>query len=89
MQVGDNVTLAGLSGTVETLSIRTLRLRAGDGSVHTIPFSSVATVTNSNRGIGNVPVSVTVPPEIDSRSCQRCAGPALPASCAPSDPSAT
>ena len=66
MQVGDNVTLAGLSGTVEMLSIRTMRLRAGDGSLHTIPFSSVTTVTNANRGIGNVPVSVTVPPETDT-----------------------
>jgi moderate conductance mechanosensitive channel len=66
MQVGDNVTLAGLSGTVEMLSIRTMRLRAGDGSLHTIPFSSVTTVTNANRGIGNVPVSVTVPPDVDT-----------------------
>jgi small-conductance mechanosensitive channel len=66
MQVGDNVTLAGLSGTVETLSIRTMRLRAADGSLHTIPFSSVTTVTNANRGVGNVPVSVTVPPETDT-----------------------
>jgi small-conductance mechanosensitive channel len=66
MQVGDNVTVAGLSGAVENLSIRTMRLRAGDGSVHIIPFSSVTTVTNVNRGIGNVPVSVTVPPETDT-----------------------
>jgi moderate conductance mechanosensitive channel len=60
MQVGDTVTAAGLSGTVENLSIRTLRLRAGDGSVHLIPFSSVSTVTNSNRGLGNASVSVTI-----------------------------
>ena len=43
MQVGDVVTLAGLSGTVEELSIRTIRLRALDGSVHIIPFSAVTT----------------------------------------------
>jgi len=61
MQVGDAVTVAGLSGSVEHLSIRTMRLRAGDGSVHLIPFSSVTTVTNSNRGIGNAAVSVSVP----------------------------
>jgi small-conductance mechanosensitive channel len=61
MQVGDAVTVAGLSGSVENLSIRTMRLRAGDGSVHIIPFSSVTTVTNSNRGIGNAAVSVSVP----------------------------
>jgi small-conductance mechanosensitive channel len=66
MQVGDNVTAAGLSGTVENLSIRTLRLRAGDGSVHLIPFSSVSTVTNSNRGLGNASVSVTVSYEEDT-----------------------
>jgi small-conductance mechanosensitive channel len=61
MQVGDWVTVAGLSGSVENLSIRTMRLRAGDGSVHIIPFSSVSTVTNVNRGIGNAAVSVNVP----------------------------
>jgi small-conductance mechanosensitive channel len=65
MQVGDWVTVAGLSGAVENLSIRTMRLRAGDGSVHIIPFSSVSTVTNVNRGIGNVPVSVTVSSDTD------------------------
>ncbi len=60
MQVGDSVTVSGLSGTVENLSIRTIRLRAADGSVHVIPFSSVTTVTNVNRGLGNASVNVSV-----------------------------
>ena len=60
MQVGDFVTVSGLSGTVENLSIRTIRLRAGDGSVHIIPFSSVTSVTNTNRGIGNAAISVNL-----------------------------
>jgi moderate conductance mechanosensitive channel len=60
MQVGDVVTVSGLTGTVENLSIRTIRLRAGDGSVHIIPFSSVTSVTNTNRGIGNASISVNV-----------------------------
>jgi small-conductance mechanosensitive channel len=60
MQVGDWVTVSGLSGTVENLSVRTIRLRAGDGSVHIIPFSAVTTVTNVNRGLGNASVSVCV-----------------------------
>jgi small-conductance mechanosensitive channel len=60
VQVGDIVTVSGLTGTVENLSIRTIRLRAGDGSVHIIPFSSVTTVTNTNRGIGNASISVNV-----------------------------
>src|SRR5207245_2335910 len=60
VQVGDNVTVSGLSGIVENLSIRTIRLRAGDGSIHIIPFSSVTSVTNTNRGIGNAAISVNV-----------------------------
>jgi small-conductance mechanosensitive channel len=60
MQVGDWVTVSGLSGTVEALSVRTIRLRAGDGSVHIIPFSSVTSVTNVNRGLGNASVNVSV-----------------------------
>ena len=60
MQVGDWVTVSGLSGAVENLSVRTIRLRAADGSVHIIPFSAVTSVTNTNRGLGNAAVGVTV-----------------------------
>jgi moderate conductance mechanosensitive channel len=60
MQVGDVVTVSGLTGTVENLSVRTIRLRASDGSVHLIPFSAVTTVTNVNRGVGNASVNVSV-----------------------------
>jgi moderate conductance mechanosensitive channel len=60
VQVGDNVSVSGLSGIVENVSIRTLRLRAGDGSVHIVPFSAVTTITNSSRGAGNAAVSVNV-----------------------------
>jgi small-conductance mechanosensitive channel len=60
VQVGDVVTVSGLTGTVENLSIRTIRLRASDGSVHIVPFSSVDRVTNMNRGIGNASISVNV-----------------------------
>ncbi len=52
MQVGDVVTLGGLTGVVETLSVRAIRLRAGDGSIHVIPFSAVTTVTNMTRDFG-------------------------------------
>jgi moderate conductance mechanosensitive channel len=60
MQVGDYVTVSGLSGKVENLSIRSIRLRANDGSVHIIPFSAVTSVTNTNRGIGNASISINV-----------------------------
>jgi moderate conductance mechanosensitive channel len=60
VQVGDNVSVSGLSGIVENVSIRTIRLRAGDGSVHIVSFSAVTTITNSSRGAGNAAVSVNV-----------------------------
>ncbi|SIT41211.1 Small-conductance mechanosensitive channel [Paraburkholderia ribeironis] len=60
MQVGDWVTVAGVSGTVEYLSIRTVRLRGSDGSLFTVPFSSVSTVNNTNRGLGNAAVRVSI-----------------------------
>jgi len=60
VQVGDNVSVSGLSGTVENVSIRTIRLRAADGSVHIVPFSAVTTITNASRGAGNAAVSVNV-----------------------------
>jgi small conductance mechanosensitive channel len=49
ISVGDVVTVAGKTGTVEALSIRALRLRDLSGSVHTIPFSTVETVTNLTK----------------------------------------
>lgn len=49
ISVGDVVTAAGISGVVERLSIRSIRLRDLSGNVHTIPFSSVDTVTNMTK----------------------------------------
>lgn len=49
VSVGDYVTLAGHGGTVEALSIRSIRLRDPSGTVHTIPFSDVTAVINYTR----------------------------------------
>jgi small-conductance mechanosensitive channel len=65
MQVGDYVTVAGVSGSVEYLSIRTVRLRGSDGSLYIVPFSSVSTVNNVNRGLGNAAVRVSVSYDTD------------------------
>ncbi|MDA8231453.1 MAG: mechanosensitive ion channel [Magnetospirillum sp.] len=47
--VGDVVKLDSHSGTVEAISIRAIRLRDGNGAIHTIPFSAVGTVVNMSR----------------------------------------
>lgn len=49
ISVGDVVTVAGTSGVVEDLSVRAIKLRDISGSVHTVPFSSVDTVTNMTK----------------------------------------
>ncbi len=60
MQVGDVVTLGGLTGTVENLSVRVIRLRALDGAVHIVPFSAVTTVTNLTRDFAYAMLDVSV-----------------------------
>ena len=47
--VGDVVSAGGHAGVVESLSIRSIRLRDLSGHVHTIPFSTVDTVTNLTK----------------------------------------
>ena len=47
--VGEYVSVAGHSGTVEALSIRTIRLRDLSGTVHVVPFGEVGTVENLTR----------------------------------------
>jgi moderate conductance mechanosensitive channel len=59
--IGDFVDIGGgHAGTVEELTIRSMRLRDGAGAVHTVPFSSVTMIVNTNRGIGNAGVSVNL-----------------------------
>ncbi len=65
MQVGDVVTAGGLSGVVEYLSIRSIRLRSEDGSMHVIPFSAVTTVTNMTRDFGQAVIEAQVSYEDD------------------------
>jgi small-conductance mechanosensitive channel len=47
--VGDVVHVAGQGGVVEALSIRSIRLRSLDGTVHIVPFSAVTTVSNMTK----------------------------------------
>lgn len=48
-RVGDYIKTGGHKGTVEHISLRSLRLRDPRGPVHTIPFGDMGTVTNMSR----------------------------------------
>lgn len=58
--VGEVVTIAGLKGTVEDLSLRSTRLRDGDGTLYLIPNSQIATVSNQSRDFSVASLSVSV-----------------------------
>ena len=52
MNTGDVVTVGGVTGTAERLSIRSVGIRDLNGTYHIVPFSSVDTVSNYMREFG-------------------------------------
>jgi small-conductance mechanosensitive channel len=65
MQVGDVVKVSDQSGVVESLSVRTIRLRTEDGSVVVMPFSAVTTVINMTRDYSRAVITINVSVEED------------------------
>lgn len=63
--VNDTVGVAGLTGTVEALSVRSLRLRDDGGNLHTVPFSAVTTISNFSRDFSFATLTLSVPPGSD------------------------
>lgn len=57
---GDVVEIAGKSGLVEEMTLRYIRLRDYEGSVHTIPNGVIDTVTNRSRGFAHAVIDVGV-----------------------------
>jgi small-conductance mechanosensitive channel len=64
--VGDVVNVGGKGGVVEHLSIRSIKLRDGDGAIHIVPFSAVTTVTNSTRDFAFAMIDILVDYETDT-----------------------
>jgi small conductance mechanosensitive channel len=66
ISVGDWIDVdGGHAGTVMDLTIRTVRLRDGQGAVHTIPFSQIKIVKNLSRDFANAVFEVRVPFSVD------------------------
>jgi small-conductance mechanosensitive channel len=63
--VGDSITVGDLTGTVESLNLRTTRIRSLDGMVWYIPNGEIRKVGNSSEGFGQAVVDVVVPPGTD------------------------
>jgi len=65
LAIDDYVEVGGHLGTVEGLTIRTVRLRDIDGIVHTIPFSEIKSIKNYSREFGYAIFRVAIPHNLD------------------------
>ncbi|MDB5360834.1 MAG: hypothetical protein JWO51_2131 [Rhodospirillales bacterium] len=62
---GEYIDTGRLKGTVEAISIRSLRLRHQNGQVHTIPFGQIQAVTNSSRDWAIIKFNLHIAPDSD------------------------
>lgn len=67
ISVGDTVDVGVATGTVISLTIRTVRLRDGVGAIHSIPFSQIKTVRNLSRDYSFADFEVRVAMDADPR----------------------
>jgi small-conductance mechanosensitive channel len=58
--IGDKVSIAGVKGTVEDMSLRRTTLRDDDGTVHVVPNSQITIVSNLTRDWSQVVMRVVV-----------------------------
>lgn len=61
LSIDDFVDVGGHMGTVERLSLRTVRLRDLDGIVHIIPFSQIKGIQNFSREFGIALMRIHIP----------------------------
>lgn len=65
ISVGDVVTINGLSGSVESIAIRTTVIRDYNGNIYAIPNGDIRTITNMSRGFKRAIVDIRCPYEAD------------------------
>jgi small conductance mechanosensitive channel len=63
---GDIIEAAGKSGYVERVTLRHIRMRDYDGSVHFIPNGMITSVTNRSRGYAFAVIDINVPRHLDA-----------------------
>lgn len=66
IRVGDLVEIAGKSGTVEEVTLRRVRLREYDGTVHFVPAGQIDIVTNRSYGTAFAVLDVAVDTTADT-----------------------
>jgi small conductance mechanosensitive channel len=64
--IGDVVKIAGVSGKVESMTLRRTVLRDADGTVHSVPSSQIAVVSNLTRDWTQLSMTISVAYNVDS-----------------------
>jgi len=64
--IGDVIRIAGVSGKVESMTLRRTVLRDADGTVHSVPSSQIAVVSNLTRDWTQLSMTVSVAYNTDS-----------------------
>jgi moderate conductance mechanosensitive channel len=58
--VGDWITIAGVTGTVESMSLRKTSIRGGDGTLYLVPNSQITNVANQSRDYSTTTLNISV-----------------------------
>jgi small conductance mechanosensitive channel len=58
--VGDWVTIAGVTGTVDSMSLRKTTVRGGDGTLYLVPNSQITNVANQSRDFTTTTLNISV-----------------------------
>jgi len=59
--IGDNISVDGISGVVEDLTLRVTRVRGVDGTVYFIANGDIRQLANTSRGFAHAIVDLTLP----------------------------
>ncbi len=70
-RLGEYIDVGSVKGTVEKISLRSLRLRHHRGAIHTVPFGTIDTLTNYSRDWAIMKLKFRVPFDTDVRAVKK------------------
>ncbi len=65
--IGDDITVAGKTGVVERISLRTTTIRDYNGELHVVPNGEIRVVTNRNKNIQRALINVPIAYDADAK----------------------
>ncbi len=65
--IGDDITVAGKTGNVEKIGLRTTTIRDYNGELHVIPNGEIRVVTNRNKNIQRALITVPIAYDADAQ----------------------